>query len=407
MDKDIWTLKYEPCSSNEVMQPNVKTVKDFIINFGKGRAKKAMLIYGPTGCGKTSSVHAIANELELEIIELNASDFRNSDSISSIAGSASVQKSLFGKSKIILIDELDGISGQQDRGGIAEISRVIEKSRFPVIMTANDPFEQKFSQLRKSALLLEYSALSYQDIHLSLEKICKSERISYDEPALKTLALRAGGDLRGAINDLKMLSYSSGKICSKDVEELSERDRESSITKALLMIFKSTDIKLALRAFDNIDEDLERCMMWIDENLPDEYQNAQDIQNAYQNMSKSDVFMGRIRKSQHWRFLVYVNALLSAGVALSKKTRNRHALKYNQPTRALKIYISNAKNAKLKSIAQKLSFKTNCSLKRAIREQMPFLRMMYRNKNLSKLISEELELDEDETEWLQSNFLKP
>ncbi len=405
MDNELWTHKYLPCSGKEVLQPNIKTVRDFIINFGKSRAKKAIIIYGPTGSGKTSSVHALSKELGLEIVELNASDFRNSDSISSIAGSASQQMSLFGKGKIILIDEIDGISGQQDRGGVAEICKVIDKSKFPIIMTTNDPFDQKFSQLRKSCLLIEYSALTRKDIYSVLEKICKLESISYNEPALKTLSLRAGGDLRGAINDLRMLTHSENNLCRKDVEELADRDRESSIIRSLLMIFKSTDMKLALSAFDNIDEDLEKCLMWIDENLPDEYRDAEDIHGAYQCLSKSDVFLGRIRRSQHWRFLVYVNALLSAGVALSKKTKNRQAVKYNRTTRPLKIYIANSKNAKLKSIAQKLAGKTNSSLKTAMREQIPYLRMIFRNKKIGGLVSEELELNDEEIEWLQLNFL--
>ncbi len=41
-------------------------------------------------------------------------------------------------------------------------------------------------------------------------------------------------------------------------------------------------------------------------------------------LSRADIFQRRIKRWQHWRFLVYVNALMTAGIALSKETdKNR------------------------------------------------------------------------------------
>ncbi|MBI2134305.1 replication factor C large subunit [Candidatus Woesearchaeota archaeon] len=401
---DLWASKYRPSLSTEIIQPNIKKVKDFISNFGKEKGKKSLLIYGPTGCGKTASVHALANELGQEIVELNASDLRNSGSISSVAGNASLQMSLFKKGKIILIDELDGIAGQEDRGGISELASMIERTRFPVVITANDPFDKKFSQIRSKSLLIEYSPIPHKDICMVLEKVCKAESIMHDEPSLKTLAMRSGGDLRGAINDLEMLSRAIGEISKKDVEELSERDRESPMEKSLLIIFKTTDLRLAITAFDNSGEDLESCLMWVDENLPSEYRHPDEIQNAYRNLSKSDVFLGRIRRSQYWRLLVYANAHITAGVAISKNTRNSQQIKCIRPGRPLKIYISNARMQKLKSIACKVAGKSACSTRKATRNYMPYIKIMFRNRSLAEGISKFLELDEEEKRALIHAF---
>ena len=67
-----WTIKYAPQNTKEICSQNkaIETLKEFIINY-KNQAKKAALLYGPTGTGKTSSVYAIANELNSEIIEVN------------------------------------------------------------------------------------------------------------------------------------------------------------------------------------------------------------------------------------------------------------------------------------------------------------------------------------------------
>ena len=88
--------KYKPKKINDLIgvDREIKVLKDFILNFKKG---KALLIFGPCGCGKTSSIEILSNNLDLELFELNASNFRDKASIENILGSAIKQKSLFSK----------------------------------------------------------------------------------------------------------------------------------------------------------------------------------------------------------------------------------------------------------------------------------------------------------------------
>ena len=125
MDNLPWTLKYQPQSlkSFSLHATQIQQMQNFIETFKKQK-KKAMLIHGPTGCGKTVAVHALAHDSNLELIEMNASDFRNKEGVLSIIGTASKQRSLFSSGKIILVDEVDGLSGNQDRGGISAIEEV-------------------------------------------------------------------------------------------------------------------------------------------------------------------------------------------------------------------------------------------------------------------------------------------
>jgi len=46
-------------------------------------------------------------------------------------------------------------------------------------------------------------------------------------------------------------------------------------------VFKTTDLKVALSAFDNVDENLDKMSLWIDENLPSEYKNPIELARAY------------------------------------------------------------------------------------------------------------------------------
>src|SRR3989344_2606521 len=111
--------KYLPKKPSDLkgQQEALKQLETFIDQF-KRQKKKAALIYGTSGTGKTSAVYCLASERNVEVIEVNASEFRNKEGIDRIVGGALGQQSLFSKGKIILIDEVDGISGTKDRGGL-------------------------------------------------------------------------------------------------------------------------------------------------------------------------------------------------------------------------------------------------------------------------------------------------
>ena len=171
---------------------------------------------------------------------------------------------------------------------------------------------------------------------------------------------------------------------------------------ALMRILKTTDANIALGALDDVDEETDDVFLWIDENLPKEYTLQEDLARAYDNMSMADVFRGRIRRRQHWRFLVYINSLLTAGVALSKKEKYHGFSKYTRTTRILNMWQFNQKNARRKSIAGKLANKTHTSAKRVVKDTLPYLRHIFKhNKEEAEKISRYLELDEEEIAYLK------
>src|SRR3989344_495853 len=127
-----FTRKYTAKAVKDIIgqDETVARLKNFIINF-RNEKKNSALIYGPSGTGKTSSVYAIANDIGYEVIEVNASEFRNAEQINLKVGNAVKQRSLFATGKIILVDEIDGLSGHQDRGGIQAIAKLMEDSTYP------------------------------------------------------------------------------------------------------------------------------------------------------------------------------------------------------------------------------------------------------------------------------------
>ncbi|MBS3104789.1 replication factor C large subunit [Candidatus Woesearchaeota archaeon] len=397
--------KYIPKTTKEIFgqEDVIKQLSNFIINF-KREKKNSALIYGPSGTGKTCSVYAIANELGYEVIEVNASNFRNAEQINQKVGNAIKQQSLFARGKIILVDEIDGLSGHEDRGGIQAITKIIADSTYPIILTATNPFDNKFSSLRSKSSLMEFKVLDYLSIFSILKKICGHEKIKYEDEVLKSLSRRAGGDARAAINDLQTLAQEKKELTKESLEELADRNKTDNIMIALNKIFKTTDLKIAISAFENVREDLDEQLLWIDENLPKEYTKPQELAKAYEMLSKADVFSRRIRRWQHYRFLIYINALITAGIAAAKNEKYKHIVPYKPTGRILKLWWASQKLAKKKEIAGKIAEKTHSSKKEIIKNTMPYIPVMFRNKEMRNNIINYLGLNEEEAEWLKTQI---
>ncbi|MBU0536514.1 MAG: replication factor C large subunit [Nanoarchaeota archaeon] len=400
-DSEPWTRKYQPKKIGDIAGQDAAVKQILGFASGSRKQKKAAIVYGPVGSGKTISVYAAANELGFEVIEVNASDFRNQDQINSVIGAASKQRSLFSKGKIILVDEIDGLSGTKDRGGIPALTKLAEESAFPIVCTAVDPFDQKLSSLRKKSLMIDFQMLDYKDISNVLQKICESENIRFKEDDLKALARRVGGDMRAAINDLQILTSGKKELVKEDLDGMSQREQTESILNALMKVLKTTDPKIAVEAFNNIQEDFDKVMLWLDENVPKEYEKPADLARAYDYMSKADIMSRRIRRWQHWRFMVYINAYLSAGVAVSKDEKYKKFVQYGPTKRLLKIWMANNKYNKRKAIAEKIGEKTHTSARRALHDTLPYLQVIFQKDiDYGMELADKLGLDKEEVEWL-------
>ena len=375
--------KYRPNNVAEIKGHNLNDSISWLQNWKPG--SKYLLIYGDTGTGKTSFAYALAKDYNYEVVEMNSSLVRNKEQIDKVIGIASKQKSLFYSGKIILIDEVDNISGQQDRGGVQAIANVISESSYPVILTANDPWDTKLSSIRKQCRMVEFKKPDYLTVFGILKEICEKEGIIYNESALKSIARRSGGDIRGAINDLDVLNLDKNQTIDTDV--IGDREKTESVANALKLIFKSRKSENVLGVFEKADIPLDEAFLWIDENITNEYL-GKELTYAYEAMSRADVFKGRIRRQQHWRFLVYINALLTAGVATAKSKKNSRIVEYKKTKRLLKIWIMNRKMASVKETAKDLGSLMHMSSKKVMKEVMPFMQILKKDPNLRKEIEE-------------------
>jgi replication factor C large subunit len=389
-----WTEKYRPKKFEEVKGQDlaVEKIKSFTRNFP---SKKALVLYGSPGTGKTTIAHVMAGELNSEIFELNASDLRNRTKLQETLKPALEQKSLSSKGKIILIDEVDGISAV-DRGGLQELLSLIKNSAFPIIITANDIWDRKFSSLRQKSEIVKMREVPYKIIKEILIGILKQERLFVNENLLTSIAIRAKGDIRAAINDL----HSVSRTKDPSLLEFHERDKEIDIFHALRHVFKGKPLNETMKIFDSVNLPIDEIMLWVEENIPLEYgSDPEAIAKAFDALSKVDIFKRRIYRQQYWRFLVYENILLSYGISASKNYEKSDTgfTSYQKPSRILKIWLNNQKTAKKKSIAEKYARYVHVGYKRAMNEFPIIKKIIISNP----IIAKELKLTEDEVGYLR------
>ncbi len=398
-----WFEKYKPKTLSEFVdqEDTVLKLKNYFNSFKRIKTKKrALLLFGPSGCGKTSLVYAFARDFNLEVVELNPSEFMDKSSVDNKLKNAMNQKSLFGKEKLLFIDGIDAVT-RRDRGGISELSKLILESKVPVVLTANFlngpsevPWNTKFNPVKRVSVLVEIKPLLSSSIFKILKNISVKEKIKVEDSVLKSIARVEGGDARAAINDFQMLYYSG--LLREDLP-LDFRDKDSSIKEFIFKIFKTRDPKSSLIS-SNFDANL--MFLWLDENLPREYVNPKSLFNAYETLSYADMLRARIRRRQYWRFLDYINFFLTYGISASKVNVNKTNRIYKAPSRLLKIWIYNNKLAKKRSVASKIAKVEHCSSHEAL-DYVNYLKFMVKNKGSRNKIIEELNLTPDEISWLE------
>ena len=417
-DPADWAEKYRPVTLKDIVG-NKKALHETRLWADAWSAgipeKRALIIHGPAGVGKTSAVHALAREMGWTPVELNASDQRTADAIEKVAGAASRMTSLFSddgvfskdKRKLIILDEADNLHGTYDRGGSRALADVIKKTDHPVILIANDVYGIT-QAIRGLAAEIPFGAVQSRSIVPAILKVCQAENIDCTPEAAAKIAENAGGDLRSAMNDLQAAAIGKVSLKAEDIVT-SERDVKETIFKALVKVFKGSDRKAALDAIRSLDETPEDVILWVDENLPTQFAEKadpenpgvnRDIREGYETLVRADRYLGRVRRRQNYHLWRYAGFMMTVGPMAARTKDYPGFIKYESPTRWRRMGQNKSMRLMRDAIAVKIATRHKDAMRSARIRTIPAYMKLMKDEEMCIRLTAETGFDIDEMIYL-------
>ncbi len=154
-----------------------------------------------------------------------------------------------------------------------------------------------------------------------------------------------------------------------------------------------------------VDADPPFILELIAENIPYEYEKADEIQKAYDMISLADVYFGRAFSTQTYTYWKYSFDLMSLGVALAKKETYRKFARYRGPTFYTMLSKSRSKRDLRDRIAKKIGDRLHLSKKGAI-AQFPYIKIMFEDDKMARDIAEYFGLEGREVRFFRTRKIK-
>ena len=184
-----------------------------------------LLLYGPAGTGKTSTIMAIARRLYKEnmrsnVLELNASDERGIDVVRNQIKEFASTRQLFGRDtgfKLVVLDEADQMTNEAQ----AALRRVIElytrNVRFCIICNYVNKI---LPAIQSRCTRFRFGPLPRKLVVHKLREVATAEGAPFSDDALAAVFKLSGGDMRKGINILQgsaMAQAGGGEVGDEDV----------------------------------------------------------------------------------------------------------------------------------------------------------------------------------------------
>ncbi len=329
----MWSELYRPSKIEDLIgnEEARMDVVNWLLKWVDGA--KPLFLMGPPGVGKTTIVKVLANQYDYDLIEMNASDTRNKDVLTETILPILRNRSLISEKVLLFLDEIDGISGRQDAGGIEFLSTLLKESPVPIILAANIK-DTKLKPIAKLCRVVEFNRVHSSLLQLYLERILEVENIQLKE--IHSIVRTAKGDIRYLLNiaQAKISGYNSAEGVSTDIE----------MSQAIPNFFTSPSVEDAVGILMNVEgrysdphfgqsveekrKDILYAFFSSIVNSDIEFNERAD---ALDLLSRCDLIVGRVFDKRYWTLLRYLNIILSYGLYYKLAGHKINYNRYSQP----------------------------------------------------------------------------
>ena len=280
---------------------------------------------GPPGVGKTTTAHLVCQELGYEVIEMNASTTRSKNTLRNEVGTLLGNTTLTQffkkdgeakhthKKQAIIMDEVDGMAGNADRGGMSELIDLIKKTKIPIICMANDKDSPKMRSLKNHVFINNFSKMQVKQLAGAMKSICFREGITIDMPTLNSIIEGTNCDVRQILNNLEMWTQTNKTLTydgvKKNVKETEKYTKKNPFQFASTFFSQSFHTKPLGDRIDLFFHDYSMTPLFVQDMYPkintggDMRKKLEQLAEAADSIADSDVMYETIYRAQNFGLL--------------------------------------------------------------------------------------------------------
>jgi replication factor C large subunit len=327
----MWSELYRPMKVQQMVGNEGARLAAIKWLSGWVDGSRPLLLIGPPGIGKTTLVHTLSQQFNYDLIELNASDNRNKIGIETRIMPMFRNAGLFGRKLLLFLDEVDGLSGREDTGGIDSLITIMKEPTIPVIMAANTK-NTKIKDLAKICKVIELNSIPPRLLMIFLDNVLKEEnkQLSLDDKV--SVVNNSKGDIRSMLNNAqsKCAGYNStrGDTFEIDIAEAINGYFSMSEFEEAKNFLSQADAAYLDPRFGMSPEERRKDMInALFSSIISSPIDLEGLAEALDVLSKIDVIVGRIAQNRYWRLMKYLDVMIAYGLFSSTRQKG---IKYNQ-----------------------------------------------------------------------------
>ncbi len=298
----MWSEKYRPKNLLE-MVGNEEAKESFVKWLGKWiKGTKPLLLVGPPGIGKTTMAVLGTKQFGYDLISMNASDVRSKQKIQEILNPILGNSSVLGK-PMIFIDEVDGIHGRSDFGGVEALVDILKEPTIPIVLAANSDVSDKMKTIKKVVTTIKLRPLPPRLMRLYLEEILKREGASIKIGSMIKMIIDSRGDIRSILNSAQALAGGFEPQLDKSYET-------NNVEESVNLFFNAKSSEEAQAILYSLRIDPREKINAFYSSIITSVLPVNTLKEMLDVLSEADMLYGKIMRNQEWRLLRYLDGIL-------------------------------------------------------------------------------------------------